>query len=471
MEPLAYMDRDERISVAEEVYRASVEASRRFNAYISIREWDEVYNDLTDSRGPLAGILLPVKDNISTRGLRTTCGSRILSNYIPPFDAHVIETLKRNGVAVLGKTNMDEFAMGNSGETSYYGPSRNPWSTDRIPGGSSSGSAVTVAYRGYIALGSDTGGSIRQPAGFNHILGLKPTYGSVSRYGLIAYAESLEQIGPMARFPVDLALIQYYLMEPDPRDITMYIDGRGGVRDRIRDIFEGRYRLDLGKYRIFYSPQLLKWADEDIVRNFHEALEFFKSYGVKVVEFDGSFLDAALSAYYIIAMVEASSNLARYDGSNYGLRIWRGTYWESVNRGRVDGFGVGVKRRIIMGGYASCKGYEGRYYLRALKARRWIRDRLMEIMDRYTFLMMPTSPSLPPRFGEILGPKGYIQDIYTVIPNLTGQPAITIPTGFIDGLPVSIQLIGYYHTEPELIYMAMISQDGLYDPNRIPGDD
>lgn len=463
---------EEREKYLREQYKTMLEAKRKFNAFITLKSIDEIEKELEEANGPLKGLLLPVKDNISTKDVLTTCGSKMLSNYKPPYNAHVIDVLLGAGAIVVGKTNMDEFAMGNTGETSFYGPTRNPWDTERVPGGSSSGSAVAVAWRGLMALGSDTGGSIRQPAGYTGILGLKPTYGMVSRYGLVSYAESLEQIGPFARYSRDLAMLYYYLIEPDDRDITM-VDAaeRNVVREKLMriavDDVDTQGAID--SITIAYPSNLVDEADVSIQDRFYNSLEFLRELGCYIEDIDADFLRASLAAYYIIAMVEASSNLARYDGSNYGYRIDAYNYWDMAGKTRIEGFGEEVKRRIIMGGFASSKGYEGRYYIRSLKVRRWIKDNLLKILSRYKFLALPTSPVMPPKLGEIAGPEGYIQDMYTVIPNLTGHPAISIPIGFIDGLPLGIQFIGRYYSEPELILLARAIEGKLYDPSRVPG--
>ncbi len=453
-------------------YNAALEAKEKFNAYITLRSFDEILEEYESKTGPLKGLLIPIKDNISTKGIKTTCGSRILSNYIPIYNAHVIDLLDKSGAIVLGKTNMDEFAMGNTGETSFYGSTLNPWNPSHVPGGSSSGSAVSVAWKGMVALGSDTGGSIRQPAGYNGIIGLKPTYGFVSRYGLISYAESLEQIGPMARYARDLALILYYITEYDERDMTMFRSRRRDtVRKSLLNIVNNIFTptIHISSASIAYSSKLIEKADENIQKIFYEALNFLEKLGAEIIDVETPFLESALSTYYIIAMVEASSNLARYDGTNYGFRVESSSYWNSVSLTRTKGFGKEVKRRIIMGGFASSKGYEGKYYIRALKARRWIKDGLSSILKIHSYFILPSSPILPPKFGEAVGPVGYIQDIYTVVPNLTGHPAISIPIGFIKGLPVGIQFIGDYFSDADLIYIASLFEGYLYKPDIIPG--
>ena len=470
--PFVEWDEKDKEKYLSQQYYTALEAKEKFNAYITLRDFDEIVEEYKKKKGLLKGLLIPVKDNISTKGIKTTCGSKILSNYIPIYDAYVIDVLEKAGAIVLGKTNMDEFAMGNTGETSFYGPTLNPWDVSRVPGGSSSGSAVAVAWKGLAALGSDTGGSVRQPAGYTGILGLKPTYGLISRYGLVSYAESLEQIGPLARYSKDLALILYHMTEYDERDMTMSKSRkRNIIRKSLLDIANSVFipSTTISDSLVAYSSKLVERSDENIQKLFYNALNYLEKMGVRLIDIDTVFLEPALSAYYIIAMVEASSNLARYDGTNYGLRVEAPSYWVSASATRTQGFGEEVKRRIIMGGFASSKGYEGRYYIRALKIRRWIKESLSSILENYTYFALPTSPMTPPKFGEAVGPEGYIQDIYTVVPNLTGHPAISIPVGFAEGLPVGIQFIGDYFSDADLIYIASLYEDHLYKPNKNPG--
>lgn len=459
--------------VAYSLYKIYLESDEKFNSFITLRKWEDVEREVKRSKGPLKGIIIPVKDNISTKGILTTCASRILSNYIPPYDATVIEIIKKNGGVIAGKTNMDEFAMGNTNENSYFGPVYNPWNKDHVPGGSSGGSAVTVSYNGYIALGSDTGGSIRQPASYNYVLGLKPTYGSVSRYGLISYGESLEQIGPLSRFPEDLAYFTYLITEKDYRDVTMPdTPKRDEMRRKLLEFIKGNYEVDPKKMKIGYSSQIVELADAKVGEKFYEVLDYLLGLGIDIVDINMDFLKVSLPVYYIIAMVEASSNLARYDGSNYGLREEATDYWVSAAKTRVDGFGIEVKRRIIMGALASSKGYENKYYIKALQLRRYLRDQMLELLSIYDFILTPTTPTPPPKFGEALGPKGYALDLYTVTPNLTGLPALNIPISLIDGLPIGIQVIGSYFSEGELIAFSKLLEGKIYDPYKTPrGDD
>jgi len=473
IKPLIHLIKEkDPLELAYQLYRSYKEADKRYNAFITLRGWDEIEDVVRKSDGPLKGVLIPVKDNISTKGIRTTCASRILSNYIPPYDATVIKLLKKEGAVIVGKTNMDEFAMGNTNENSYFGPVYNPWDTDHVPGGSSGGSAVSVAYNGFISLGSDTGGSIRQPASYNYVLGLKPTYGLVSRYGLISYGESLEQIGVLARFPDDLAYFTYVISEYDFRDLTMpKTPERDMTRKKLLDILNDKLDISISNMKIAYSSALIEMADKNVSKMIYSFIDYLDGEGAIVKDIDMKFLEISLPVYYIIAMVEASSNLARYDGSNYGLRIEASDYWISAAKTRVDGFGIEVKRRIIMGAVASSKGYESKYYIKALQLRRYIRDNMLNILSEHDFILTPTAPSPPPRFGTALGPKGYILDLYTVSSNLAGLPAINIPIGFTDGLPVGVQLIGNYFSEAELIGFSKELEGKIYDPYVIPRGD
>ena len=468
----SYMEIEEDpIEIAYKTYEKLKLSHERYNAFTIFRDWEAIHREIEGSKGPLKGLLIPVKDNISTKSIRTTCASRILSNYIPPYDAYAVEKLKEVGAVVVGKTNMDEFAMGNTSETSYFGPVKNPWKEGYVPGGSSGGSAVATLISGIPSLGSDTGGSVRQPASYNYILGLKPTYGLVSRFGLISYADSLEQIGIFAKYPLDLANILYYISEYDPRDGTMTKDGRRvRLRNSLYKISRGD-GLDLSpeKYSIAYSSRIVELADEKVRKLFYRAVDILEEMGFRIHDVNLDFMEVGLPTYYIITMVEASSNLMRYDGIQYGLLEEVGDYFRSVAVSRSRGFGEEVKRRILTGALLSSKGYEGRYYLKALKLRRWIRDSMRRILDVYNLVIIPTTPSKPPKFGEALGPKGYIHDLYTVIPNLTGNPAISIPMGFIEGLPVGIQFISRWFTEDLLIKVAYTTEGKLYDSSKEVG--
>jgi aspartyl-tRNA(Asn)/glutamyl-tRNA(Gln) amidotransferase subunit A len=414
------------------------ERDRTINSFITVCEASaiEAAKALDRKRGrgeklgPLFGIPVAVKDNICTIGIRTTCGSRMLENFVPPYDATVIKRIKEADAIVIGKTNMDEFAMGSSTENSYFGPTRNPLDPTRVPGGSSGGSAAAVAG-GFapLALGADTGGSIRCPASFCSIVGLKPTYGAVSRYGLISYANSLEQIGPMASNVDDCELLFNVIRGYDPRDNT--------------SLPQGRIEAKEGKLRIGVPKEFFMEGVQEAV-GVHVRKFLDKMNGVfEIGEISLPSLAYALPAYYIIAMSEASSNLARYDGIRYGLRGEDGGDWnETYCNNRGMGFGREVKRRIILGTFALSAGYRNRYYIRAQKIRTLIREDLGRAFKEFDLIAGPTMPVLPFKIGEKLDPlEIYMCDIETVPANLAGTPAISIPCGMANGLPVGLQLM------------------------------
>ncbi len=402
--------------------------------------------------GPLAGIPVAVKDVICTRGVRTTCASRILNNFVPPYDAHVIERLRAADAVLFGKTNMDEFAMGSSTENSAYQQTRNPWDPERIPGGSSGGSAAAVAARQTpLALGTDTGGSIRQPAALCGIVGLKPTYGRVSRYGLIAYASSLDQIGPFARTVADCALLLQAIAGHDPRDSTS-VDQP--VPDYLARLDEPVQPLRIGVPKEFFGAGL----DPEVAAAVQQALREYERCGARLVEVSLPHSPYALAAYYIVAPAEASSNLARYDGMHYGHRTSRkadlvGTY--AFSRG--EGFGAEVKRRIMIGTYVLSSGYHEAYYRKALKVRRLIKNDFDEAFRVCDVIAGPTSPTVAFRVGEkTADPLAmYLSDVYTVSANLAGLPGISIPCGFnSQGLPIGLQLLGPPFAEELLLRAA-----------------
>ena len=407
----------------------------------------------------LLGVPIAIKDSISTRNIQTTCASKILEGYIPPYDATVIEALKREGAIIIGKTNMDEFCMGSSTETSYYGPTLNPHDRSRVPGGSSGGSAAAIAAgEAVLALGSDTGGSIRCPASFCGIVGLKPTYGLVSRYGLIAYANSLEQIGPMASNVRDAALLLEVISAKDERDSTQVKLSNGSATNyQYRYVEEGVKGLRIGVPREFIegvSPEV-----ESAVWN---AIHRFEELGASYEEMSMKYLKYALAAYYIIAMSEASSNLARFDGLRYGLRLEQDADWHTTfSRIRGEGFGEEVKRRIILGTYALSVGYYGRYYLKALKVRTLIRREFDTALKRYDILALPTMPFVAFKLGErIKDPLSlYLADVNTVPMNLAGVPSISIPCAFYNGLPVGLQLVGEQFGEEKIINAAIAYEE------------
>ena len=412
-------------------------------------------------KGKLLGVPVAIKDVISTKGIETTCASKILKGYIPPYDATVVKRLKAEGAIVIGKTNMDEFAMGSSTELSAYGPTRNPWDLERVVGGSSGGSGAAVAARmAPISLGSDTGGSIRCPAAFCNIVGLKPTYGTVSRYGLISYACSLEQIGPMTVDVDDCALLMSVISGKDDFDSTL-IDYKfewnpGDVKG-----------LKIAVPREFFG----EGTDERVLKFVWDIIKLLESHGARYEEVSMPLARYALACYYIIAMSEASSNLARYDGVRYGLPYDPSLPWfEAFSKVRGEGFGTEVKRRIILGCFALSAGYYGRYYLKALKLRAMIRDQVLSILKRFDVIATPTMPFPPFKIGErVKDPLSlYMADIDTVTANLAGVPAISVPAGFVDGLPVGIQFMANYCREDLLLTIAKQIQDETSFHTKIP---
>lgn len=440
---------------AEEIVLEIFEKIERnkLNSYITLaRQFalDEARKfDRGETKGRLAGIPVAIKDNISTRGIQTTCGSRILSGYIPPYDATVIERLKREGAIIIGKTNMDEFAMGSSNETSYFGVVRNPWDPERVPGGSSGGSGATVAANEVpIALGSDTGGSVRCPASFCGIAGLKPTYGVVSRYGLIAYANSLELIGSMAQNVEDCTMLLDIIAGYDPRDSTS-VD-KSEYFSALKSDVRG---MKIGIPREFYG----EGVDADVERAIWSAIDLLNSIGAESEEVSLPSVKYSLAAYYIIAMSEASSNLARFDGLRYGLRVGKDLDWHTTfSEIRAQGFGAEVKRRILLGTYALSAGYYGQYYLKALKIRTLIKNDFSRALKHCDVLITPTMPYPAFKIGEkIADPLSlYLADVNTVPINLAGVPSISIPCGFASGLPIGLQIIGKHFDEASVLRIA-----------------
>jgi len=451
--------------IYERIERSELNCYITLNKEEALRKAREVDNSRDKDKEEymhkkLLGVPIAIKDSISTKNIQTTCASKILEGYIPPYDATVIEALKREGAIIIGKTNMDEFCMGSSTETSYYGPTLNPHDRSRVPGGSSGGSAAAIAAgEAVLALGSDTGGSIRCPASFCGIVGLKPTYGLVSRYGLIAYANSLEQIGPMASNVRDAALLLEVISAKDERDSTQVklSNGSSATNYQYRYVEEGVKGLRIGVPREFIegvSPEV-----ESAVWN---AIHRFEELGASYEEMSMKYLKYALAAYYIIAMSEASSNLARFDGLRYGLRLEQDADWHTTfSRIRGEGFGEEVKRRIILGTYALSVGYYGRYYLKALKVRTLIRREFDTALKRYDILALPTMPFVAFKLGErIKDPLSlYLADVNTVPMNLAGVPSISIPCAFYNGLPVGLQLVGEQFGEEKIINAAIAYEE------------
>jgi len=402
--------------------------------------------------GPLAGIPVAIKDIYCTKGQRTTCGSRMLESFVSPYDAHVVELLERAGVVALGKCNMDEFAMGSSSESSYFGPVRNPWDLRRVPGGSSGGSAAAVAARlAPAATGTDTGGSVRQPAAFSGVCGLRPTYGLVSRYGLIAFASSLDQAGPMARTALDLALLLNVMAGFDARDST---SAERPKEDYARDL-----AMKLEGLRIGLPAEYFGEGIEPAVRKAVEAAAaWFVSQGARTVELELPRTRLAVPAYYVIAPAEASSNLSRFDGVRYGHRA--STYDDLLDmycRSRAQGFGTEVKQRILVGTYVLSHGYYDAYYLQAQKVRRLIAQDFARAFERCDVILGPTAPTTAYEIGaKAEDPvQMYLGDIFTIPAPLAGLPALSVPCGFDEkGLPVGLQLMGPAFSEARLLGVA-----------------
>jgi aspartyl-tRNA(Asn)/glutamyl-tRNA(Gln) amidotransferase subunit A len=401
---------------------------------------------------PLTGIPSLIKDVICTRGIKTTCSSKILENFVPPYDATVIKKLKSENAVILGKTNMDEFAMGSSTENSAFFPTRNPWDIDRVPGGSSGGSAAAVATdEAVYALGSDTGGSIRQPAGFCSVVGLKPTYGRVSRFGLVAFASSLDQIGPITKDVADCALVLNTIAGHDPQDST---SAPQPVPDYTKSLNPDIKNLRIGIPKEYFVDGM----QPEVRASIEAAIKKLQEMGAKVDwEASLSLTKYALAVYYIIAPSEASANLARYDGVKYGFSYQDTTnMWEAMEKTKQFGFGAEVKRRIMLGTYALSAGYYDAYYLKAQKVRTLIIREFKEAFEKYDALVTPTSPTVPFKLGEKVDDpmQMYLSDVCTLPINIAGLPAISIPAGFADGLPIGLQIIGKPFDEETILHIA-----------------
>lgn len=411
--------------------------------------------------GPLAGVPVAVKDNICVRGKKTTCASRMLENFVPPYQAEAVSRLEQAGMIVIGKTNMDEFAMGSTTETSAYGITRNPWNTDHVPGGSSGGSCAAVAAgEAYLALGSDTGGSIRQPSSFCGVTGVKPTYGTVSRYGLIAYASSLDQIGPIGKNTADCAALLEVIAGRDPKDSTSLdrkdLDFSGAMDQKITGMKFG-----------IPKEYLAKGLDGEVKNSFMEALKILTGQGAIVEFFSVDTMEYMIPAYYIIASAEASSNLERFDGVKYGYRAadYEGLH-DMYYRTRTEGFGEEVKRRIMLGSFVLSSGYYDAYYLKALRAKALICQEFDRAFEKYDVILAPAAPHTAPKIGESLKDplSMYLGDIYTVAVNLCGLPAISVPCGMDSkGLPIGIQMIGNRFEEKKIFRSAAAFERGGRD--------
>lgn len=402
--------------------------------------------------GPLAGVPVAVKDNMCTEGMLTTCSSKILGNFIPTYTAEAVRNLEKAGAVIIGKTNMDEFAMGSTTETSAFGETKNPWNLQHVPGGSSGGSCAAVAAEECsYALGSDTGGSIRQPSAFCGVTGIKPTYGTVSRYGLIAYGSSLDQIGPIAKDVTDCATILEAIASHDTKDSTSVKREDYRFTEALKDDVKG---MKIGIPRDYFGDGL----DPEIRQTVLSAAETLKEKGAVVEEFDLSLVEYAIPAYYVIACAEASSNLARFDGVKYGYRTkeYEGLH-NMYKKTRSEGFGAEVKRRIMLGSFVLSSGYYDAYYLKALRTKALIKQAFDRAFAKYDVILGPAAPTTAPRLGESLSDplKMYLGDIYTVSVNLAGLPGISLPCGKDkNGLPIGLQLIGDCFKEKNIIRAA-----------------
>ncbi|HEY0404123.1 MAG TPA: Asp-tRNA(Asn)/Glu-tRNA(Gln) amidotransferase subunit GatA [Pyrinomonadaceae bacterium] len=450
---------------ASEIVESSLDSAERLNetlnAFLQIdragalrraAEIDDAAATTNDAQARLAGIPIAIKDNICVRGLQASCGSRILAGYYPPYDATVIERLKEAGAVIVGKTNCDEFAMGSSNENSAYGPVKNPWDTTRVPGGSSGGSAASVAAGIVpVALGSDTGGSIRQPAGLCGIVGLKPTYGRVSRYGLVAFASSLDQIGVFGQRARDVGRVLSVIAGRDEHDAT---SADVPVPD-----YAGELSIDLQNARIGVSRELLgEGLDEEVRASVQRAIEVYRELGAEIVDVELPHAKNAIAVYYIIATAEASSNLARFDGVRYGFRAEdAANLREMYRKTRDEGFGAEVKRRIMLGTYVLSSGYYDAYYLKAQQVRALIKEDFRRAFEKCDAIVTPTAPTHAFPIGEkVDDPLAmYLNDIYTVMANLAGIPGISIPCGLTGaGLPIGLQLLGPHWSEPVLLKLS-----------------
>lgn len=455
--------KEKEISVREAldaVFAQIDQTEGRYHAYVTLdkegayKQADVVQEkiDKGELTGALAGVPVAIKDNMCTKGLLTTCSSKILENYIPTYTASAVQNLTDAGCVIIGKTNMDEFAMGSTTETSAYGVTKNPWNTEHVPGGSSGGSCAAVAAGEVpMALGSDTGGSIRQPSSFCGVTGMKPTYGTVSRYGLIAYGSSLDQIGPVAKDVTDCAALLQTVASYDAKDATSMkrddYDFMSALKEDVSD-------LKIGIPNSCFSEGLDPQVKESILK----AADVLKARGAEVEYFDLDLIDYAIPAYYVIASAEASSNLERFDGVKYGFRAkeYEGLH-DMYKKSRSEGFGPEVKRRIMLGSFVLSSGYYDAYYLKALRTKALIKKEFDRAFEKYDMILSPAAPSTAPRLGDSLSDplQMYLGDIYTVSVNLAGLPGITVPCGMDDkGLPIGMQLIGDCFSEKKLFRAA-----------------
>lgn len=437
------------------------EKDKEYNCYVTVtnkeealKRADEVQKLIDDGKltGPLAGVPVAIKDNMCTKDMLTTCSSKILANFVPMYSAQAVINLLDAGAVIIGKTNMDEFAMGSTTETSAFGPTKNPWNTEHVPGGSSGGSCAAVAAKECsYALGSDTGGSIRQPSSFCGVTGIKPTYGTVSRYGLIAYGSSLDQIGPVAKDVTDCATILEVISSYDEKDSTSVKRDDYDFTSALVDDVKG---MKIGIPRDYFTEGL----DSEVKEAVLKAAKILESKGAVVEEFDLSLVEYAIPAYYVIASAEASSNLARFDGVKYGYRAkeFEGLH-DMYKKTRSQGFGPEVKRRIMLGSFVLSSGYYDAYYLKALRTKALIKKAFDNAFSKYDVILAPAAPTTAPKLGESLTDplKMYLGDIYTISVNLAGLPGISVPCGEDSkGLPIGVQMIGDCFKEKNIIRAA-----------------
>ncbi len=448
------------IEAVQEALASIHEKEEVVNSFVTVGEEralkraEEVQKGIEDGTytGVLAGVPVAIKDNMCTKGVLTTCSSKILGNYIPTFSSEAVLRLEKAGAIILGKTNMDEFAMGSTTETSAFGTTKNPWNIGHVPGGSSGGSCAAVAAEECsYALGSDTGGSIRQPSSFCGVTGMKPTYGTVSRYGLIAYGSSLDQIGPVAKDVTDCAVILETIAAHDKKDSTSVERKDCDFTSALKDDVKG---MKIGIPRDYFGEGL----DAEVREKVMDAAKTLEAKGAVVEEFDLSLVEYAIPAYYVIACAEASSNLARFDGVKYGFRTdgYDGLH-NMYKKTRSEGFGAEVKRRIMLGSFVLSSGYYDAYYLKALRTKALIKQAFDKAFSQYDMILAPAAPTTAPRLGDSLNDpiKMYLGDIYTISVNLAGLPGISLPCGKDSkGLPIGLQLIGNCFEEKKIIQAA-----------------
>lgn len=454
------------VEAMQAVLQKIEETEKTINAYVTIdkeaalQKAAEVQKRIEagELTGPLAGVPVAIKDNMCTEGVLTTCSSKILENFIPTFSAEAVLNLEKAGAVMIGKTNMDEFAMGSTTETSAFGVTRNPWNTEHVPGGSSGGSAAAVAASEcFFALGSDTGGSIRQPASFCGVVGLKPTYGTVSRYGLIAYGSSLDQIGPLTKDVTDCATVMEVIASHDKKDSTSVERKDTDFTSALVEDVKG---MRIGIPRDYFGEGL----DAEVKEAVLAAAKVLEEKGAIVEEFDLSLVEYAIPTYYTIAAAEASSNLERFDGIKYGYRTpeYEGLH-NMYKKTRSEGFGAEVKRRIMLGSFVLSSGYYDAYYLKALRVKAMIRKAFDEAFAKYDIILGPVAPTTAPKLGESLSDplKMYLGDIYTISVNLAGLPGISVPCGKDSkGLPIGLQMIADSFEEKKLIRAAYTFERG-----------